>query len=139
MNDENEILRTIAEYCRLLDEHGARGLADLFVEDATFAHGGAEPIRGRDAIEATLAGGSGRVHVAANAIITVDGDRATGAVDHLLLERNDDGTFDIVAIGRWVDSYARDADRWRIVERAIEFPHGPPSSRVAPPPGPGRE
>ncbi|CAI7978380.1 Nuclear transport factor 2 family protein [Frankia sp. Hr75.2] len=134
MNDENEILRTVVEYCRLLDEHSGRGLADLFTEDATFSHHGADPIRGRDAVEATLSRGTGPLHVAVNPLITVDGDRATGSIDHVLLKRADDGTFDIVAVGRWNDSYVRDADRWRIAERAIEFPHGLPSPRVTPPP-----
>jgi ketosteroid isomerase-like protein len=128
MSDESEILRTVAEYCHAIDERGGAGLADLFTEDAEFTMMG-DTLRGRDAIAArfsTTPGGgpSGIVHLAANPILDVTGDTATGIIDHLLLRRGDDGTFSVLIVGRWVDRYARAGNRWCIAERCVELPYG---------------
>jgi ketosteroid isomerase-like protein len=136
--DEADILRTVAEYCRAVDERGGAGLADLFTSDASFTIMGAT-FRGQAEIAARLSGDTrGLIHLAANPIISVDGDSASGTVEHLLLRRGADGSLTIFAVGRWVDRYVRGPDRWLLAERAVESPFGEPPrpAATADPPGP---
>jgi hypothetical protein len=88
---------------------------------------------GRAAITARLSrgAGAGLIHLATNPVVRVCGDTAAGTVDHLLLHRSGDGTLTPFAVGRWVDRYVRGPSRWLLVERAVEFPYGPPPTRAS--------
>jgi hypothetical protein len=132
VNDALEILRTVGDYCHAIDERGGDGLADLFTEDGELDFMG-EHVRGRAAITDRLsgAGAAGLVHVPYNPVLDIKGDTATGTVDHMLLRRGDDGAFGVFLVGRWIDEYTRDGNRWRIARRRIASPFGPP-------PGPPR-
>jgi SnoaL-like domain len=127
VNDALEILRLIGEYCHAIDERGGDGLADLFTEDGELDFMG-ELIRGRAAITDRLSGSgaAGLVHVPYNPALDIDGDTGTGTVDHMLLRRGDDGAFGVLLVGRWIDKYAHDWNRWRIASRRIDLPFGPP-------------
>ena len=127
MNDAIEILRTIAEYCHAIDERGGDGLADLFTENGQLDFMG-EHTSGRQAISDRLANASAArlVHVPYNPILDINGDTAKGTVDHMLLRQAEDGTVEIFLVGRWIDEYARDGERWRIASRRIDMPFGPP-------------
>jgi hypothetical protein len=53
----------------------------------------------------------------------VSGDEASGTVDHVLFQRQDDGAFHVMAIGRWIDRYARVGGQWRFSERSVQMPY----------------
>lgn len=126
MNDALEILRTIAEYCHAIDERSGAGLGDLFTEHGELDFMG-QRFKGRQAIVERLAhAGGGLVHVPYNPVLDITGDTAKGTVDHLLLRRVENAPTEVFVVGRWVDEYLRDGDRWRIASRCITMPFGPP-------------
>jgi hypothetical protein len=129
MSDESEILKIIAQYCHAIDERRGAGLSELFTEDALFTMRG-NTIKGGRAIEAHFVGAdsplqSGIVHLAANPIIEISGDQASGTVDHVLLRQQDHGAFSVVAVGRWVDRDARVGGEWCFAERSVQHPVPP--------------
>jgi 3-phenylpropionate/cinnamic acid dioxygenase small subunit len=72
------------------------------------------PVRMRDAFAQTM-------HVMTNHIIELDGDRATGSAlctaRYLTLDR--DNSMNVMT--RYIDSYERIGDAWKIVDRQIRF------------------
>src|SRR3954449_8136993 len=94
---ERECERLVYRYAGLVDSGEAGAIADLFVEDGTWAAGGGEPMRGRDGIRAGFAVRQGVArgqsrHVMTNVLIDVTGpDTATGRV-YLVNFRHDSPT-----------------------------------------------
>jgi len=83
LTDVEAIKQLKHTYCAHCDRnYDPDALASLFVEDAVWDGGKMGELRGRPAIRQYFADASGvvpfAVHIVANPIITVDGDRATG-------------------------------------------------------------
>jgi uncharacterized protein (TIGR02246 family) len=119
--DEDQIRRTLCEYCQRCDDGRFDEWADLFAEDARFVLSG-QVTEGRDAIRDLMAkmqpeGGRGQ-HVTSNTLIDIDGDTAGATTDYLFVRPTAEGLV-IIAAGRYYDRLARDGRRWRFSERAI--------------------
>lgn len=123
MSDEADIIRLISEYCHAIDDGRIEDWLDLFTADGSFEMLGTTRT-GREEIRA-FASGVGTAgalrHFAANPEIDVDGDTATAMVDHILLRRDEDGTWGLMAVGRWHDELVRERDRWRFRSRRVEM------------------
>ena len=121
--DERAIERLLAEYCRLVDDGRASGIAALFEADATLDLMGREAV-GRDAIAQVFASGGGPVdrpstsHVLSNTIIELEGPSATATSDVTVVSRLADGTFAVTLAARYHDKLRR-TDRWRFVRRRV--------------------
>lgn len=127
-----EAIHTLqARYCRYVDSGYASAgddpdaFAALFAEDGLWAVGG--PIAGREAIRAHAeAGRRFRFHLAANPIVDLDGDRATGRWHVLVALTSHDREAQWLA-GRYVNEFVRTDDGWRFAvvrfERAFHAPY----------------
>jgi uncharacterized protein (TIGR02246 family) len=123
MTDDEAIRRTLALYCQLCDDGRFEEWAELYTDDATFTVMG-QTHEGRTAIRRFIEAAQpperrGR-HVCANALIEVDGDRATAATDYIFVARSEDGLA-ITSAGRYHDRLVRDEGRWRFASRRIAF------------------
>lgn len=135
--DRLEIRDVIERYMRYNDDGDAERLTSLFHEDATFQTAG-QVHRGRDVIGALFRGAfsdvqAGRwtdegnlfaqprsLHIGANPVIDLDGDRATAETDFQVVVRNAEGRAALSVIGRFRDRLRRaDDGRWLIESRAI--------------------
>jgi hypothetical protein len=121
--DERGVLRTIAEYCRLLDDGDLVRLAGLFTPDGTFAFGRTSAT-GRDALvqwfEQNHPPPRRGKHITANSIVDGDDERATAVSDFLFVRRID-GNLTIEAAGRYVDVFVRSNGRWLIERRDAQL------------------
>jgi len=114
-----EEIRTLKSlYCRWVDSgYDSAGddperFAALFAEDAVWEVS-SEPARGRDAIRARAASSTRfKLHLAANPIIELDGDRATGAWHVLVPSTASDGGAVWLA-GTYDDAFVRTDNGWR--------------------------
>jgi hypothetical protein len=114
-----EEIRTLKSlYCRWVDTgYDAAGadparFAELFTEDGVWEVS-AEPARGRDAIrERAAASQRFKLHLAANPIVELDGDRAEGAWHVLVPSTASDGSAVWLA-GTYDDAFVRTEEGWR--------------------------
>lgn len=119
--DQDQIRRTLAEYCQLLDDGRFDQWADLFAEDARLVLLG-KVTTGRDAIRSYMMkvqpDGSRGLHMTANSVVDADGDVATAATDYMFVRPSGEGLA-IIAAGRYHDRLVRGRTRWRFSEREI--------------------
>ncbi len=102
--------------------HATRGefskLADLFTADGVFVPPGAPPVRGREAIRASLSRmGAGQVApLIHNEIIEIDGDEAHGscAMDMRFAPNHPNGF-----LGYYTDRLRKENGAWMFTERAF--------------------
>ena len=116
--DKLEIRELVARYCRAVDDTDAEAFAQAFTADGVFETA-LGVVTGRDAL---LAHGRkmvfGNVHITTDAIIEIDGDRATHTCTMLLGRRREDkAANEIVATGRYFDELVRTPDGWRFSSR----------------------
>ena len=129
--DRLAIADLVHAYCQGVDRLDPDGVAQLFTDDGTFTAyaepGATEPTsRSQGRAEITKAIGMARyykrtTHTVGNHLATVDGDRASGETRvvayHVLGEKSAE-TLMIWHI-RYLDTYARDPEGWRIREREL--------------------
>lgn len=117
--EDLEALRQLKHrYCAYCDDgYDANRLAPLFTEDAVWDGGVMGRYQGSDAIHAFFAGTSKLVpfaiHHVTNAILQVEGDRATGRWylwEPIVFARGDQALW---LAGRYDDRYRREPDGWR--------------------------
>jgi len=118
---EEDIRRTLARYCMLLDDGRFDELSELFAEDATLQAEG-RTIEGRSAIGELLATSFGPdqrgKHLSVNPLVEVDGWGGTARAwsDFVFI----DGSGAIVRQGRFHDALEREGDKvWRLKAREI--------------------
>ncbi len=126
-DDEDQVARTLAGYCQLLDDGDFDRWIELFTDDARLVFAD-QVSEGRASIRTFMERiqppeGRGK-HITANILVDVDGDTATAHTDYLFVRPTDQGPLP-VAIGRYDDELVRDGDRWRFRQRAISL-LGPP-------------
>jgi ketosteroid isomerase-like protein len=129
--DRLAISDLVHAYAQRVDRREADAVAQLFTEDGTFVAyatpGAAEPTsRSRGRGEITKAIGTARyyrqtTHTIGNHLATVSGDHATGETRcvayHVL---GDEGTETLVVWHiRYLDTYVRRPEGWRIKERVL--------------------
>ncbi len=122
--DLEEIRTLKSSYCRWVDTgYDAAGddparFAELFAEDGVWAVS-AEPARGREEIRQRAAASRRfKLHLAANPIIELDGDRATGAWHVLVPSTAADGSAVWLA-GTYDDDFVRTNEGWRFARVAF--------------------
>ena len=116
--DHLAIRELTARYNRAFDDVDSEAWADTFTPDGVMEYGGA-PISGRDAlVKMSQATGYGFVHITADPIIEVDGDRATQHCTVIIANRSQ--ARDRVGIrmtGRYEDELVRTHGGWRFKRR----------------------
>jgi 3-phenylpropionate/cinnamic acid dioxygenase small subunit len=120
VSDEEQIRRTLAEFCVLLDERRFLEWSDLFTDDGIFC----EHVT-REAIFTWISGDQlarepdlHRKHTVHNAIIDVDGDEARVTCDLVMFDKAGDKPWFILT-GKYTDHLVRDGGRWRFKNRQL--------------------
>jgi ketosteroid isomerase-like protein len=108
-----------AAYCSNVDGKDARGLAQLFTDDATFGE-----LRGPDAIRDFFSRWMAEWGVSfhyphAHTVDFVTADEATGLVTAHAEQRRGDQVW-VMGL-RYRDAYRRETGRWRFAGRAVEY------------------
>lgn len=125
--DKLEIGELVARYNMAVDDGEADALVALFTDDATvtFAPSQGDPrqLRSREEIRSLGERAPGQqVHFCSDAVIEVDGDRATHVCSLLVLKPTGEGSAAAVTNrGRYHDELVRTADGWRIASRTARL------------------
>lgn len=126
LEDLEEIRALFLEYGARLDALDFTGYADLFTKDgeldAQLGHA-----RGRAEIAALLEQRLGAntaprapaIHLVANPVVEIEGDRGTAHVTWAYLTHDQTGKPVILQAGNYDDVLAREDGRWRFVRRRI--------------------
>lgn len=120
MSDEEQIRRTLAEFCVFLDERRFREWSDLFTEDGVFC----DHVT-REAIYTWISGDElatkpelKRKHTVHNVLIDVSGDEARATADLVMFDKTGDSPWFILT-GKYTDHLVRDDGRWRFRNRQL--------------------
>jgi ketosteroid isomerase-like protein len=119
MSDEDGIRRTIAKYCQLFDAKKWDELAEIFAGDSSVTsrrgtfQGRANVIRD---LQNAMTGDYHGTLFTANSWITVEGDTASAVSDFLEVEDTQ-----IVATGRYRDTFIRSGDSWLLASKEIRL------------------
>lgn len=134
--DRLAIRELVDRYARAADRVDGEGAAALFTEQGAlriFERGTEAPVReriGREAIATAFAGLSRydvTLHVVANHLIELDGDAATGETYCLahhvrtIGEGDDAHPSDHLMAIRYLDTYERTVQGWRIAQRHLQL------------------
>ena len=134
--DRLAIRELVDRYARAADRVDGEGAAALFTEQGAlriFERGTEAPVReriGREAIATAFAGLSRydvTLHVVANHLIELDGDAATGETYCLahhvrtIGEGDDAHPSDHLMAIRYLDTYERTEQGWRIAQRHLQL------------------
>jgi ketosteroid isomerase-like protein len=132
LEDREEIWRLFMEYRRHLDRRDFAAYASLFCEDGEWL-GNLGRARGPAEIEQllirTLAAWDGErtahLHLVDNAVVDVDGDRATAESTWVYITRDFSDNPVLSLIGHYRDVLARTAEGWRFQRREayLDFPY----------------
>lgn len=121
--DRAAIADGLAAYCRHADDNEPERQAALFTEDCLVSYGEQANIRGRpelaDLLRGALARYTATSHVLGGVEIVLDGDRASVTSAVQAWHRNPDGS-SWTLFGRYVDTWQRTPDGWRITERQVQ-------------------
>lgn len=124
--DRTKIRELTARYNRCFDDGDAEGFAATFTEDGAMEVAGGFVVEGRPALaQMCRSVPYGIVHVTADALVEVDGDRATQDVTVMVLQRPkpdagpDERTARLDRSGRYHDELVRTADGWRFSRRTV--------------------
>ncbi|HUZ20448.1 MAG TPA: nuclear transport factor 2 family protein [Acidimicrobiales bacterium] len=125
LEDLQAIARLFRDYRRFLDGKDFVSYSQLFAADAEFtgSDGGGT---GPEAIRSMVEGMVGThlrtkkgddLHLVANEIVEVHGDRAVADVTWIYIVRADDGTPSMQKVGHYHDILVRKPDGWRFQRR----------------------
>jgi len=119
--DRTAILELLARYCHACDDGDFEELVTVFAPDGRFDYGG-DVVAGRAALgdyfaQVQTPERRGK-HLVTNAVVTVDGDRATVVSDWLFLAFVE-GVLTPRLTGRYDDVLVRGGDGWVIAERVV--------------------
>lgn len=121
--DRAELHDLYARYAYAFDGADADTWADLFTPDGRFAPPGVDPVVGTDSLRAFVAERSsltpGMRHTVSNVLVDGEGDEATGSAYFVCYRMGGDGLLRIQNIGRYDDTFARQAGSWRFATRDI--------------------
>ncbi len=129
--DRIQIRELTARYNHCFDDGDAEGFAATFTEDGVMAVEGGFTASGRDALAKMCRNVPyGVVHVTTDAIVEVDGDRASQYLTILVLNRPqidaapDKRISSLQRTGRYRDELVRTADGWRFTRRTATLDGG---------------
>jgi hypothetical protein len=138
VEDRQAIERVLMEYGRSLDRRDFATYSGLFARDGVW-DGGMGVFRGPAAIKAamekTFASAPGipkgtNFHILTNAIIDLDGDRAT-ALSKWVFMQVVDGKSQIAMTGSYEDQFVREQGAWKILLRKAPADAPPPPAAAA--------
>jgi ketosteroid isomerase-like protein len=122
--DRHEILELSARYNRAADGTDVPALLDVFSDDAVVEmHGGADgpAVFSGDSLAQLVAPYEGqRVHLTTDAIVSLDGDRATHQSTLLLCTRSKKRGIAALFTGRYDDELVRTTAGWRFSRRLVQ-------------------
>ena len=115
----SEIAQVLYRYCRGMDRMDADLTRRCFLTDAQLDYGTLFAGTAQEFIDwlwPVHAAMVGHTHSLSNILVEVDGERAASEayVQTTLRCRDADEVFDLVSTGRYLDSWVRDSDAWRI-------------------------
>jgi uncharacterized protein (TIGR02246 family) len=128
LEDLEAIRRLFADYRRALDGKDWDAYCRLFTEDGVFEANGRR-FEGREAIHAMLLGMLGTdleatrgddVHIVANPVVEVDGDRATASLTWAYVVRGDGDRPVLLKLGHYDDALRREDGSWRFERRVAD-------------------
>lgn len=126
MDDNQEILKTLADYAELHDREDISALSDLFSERMRYVSRGVVHA-GRDNVVKFLSDvyarrpeGMQMRHVYSDSAIDVLGNTAYVTSDFVAHERIGDGSWQLNMNGRCIDRLVRCDGRWLFAERRVE-------------------
>jgi len=128
--DRVRIRELNARYNRCFDDGDVTGFAATFTEDGAMEVAGGFAVAGRQGLEDMCRHTPyGVVHVTVDAIVEVDGDRATQDVTVLVLQRPEPGSVggqlsSLQRTGRYHDELVRTSEGWRFARRTITLDGG---------------
>ena len=125
--DRARILDLTARYNRAYDNGDPDTFASLFTADAVMEIQGGPSFVGRDALRGMCPDGPAAIrHVTVDAVITVDGDRATQDVTLLVVGRpsGERRGSKVQSSGRYVDDLVRTGGGWRFARRQVAMDGG---------------
>lgn len=125
LEDLQAISRLFHDYRRYLDGKDFLSYSQLFVEDGEFGADQAPkgPAEIQKYVEGLVPRGFLReqkgedLHLVANEVVDVDGDRATTYVTWVYIVRQDDGTPVLCKTGHYEDNLVRHDGRWKFARR----------------------
>ncbi|MCG8590866.1 MAG: nuclear transport factor 2 family protein [Proteobacteria bacterium] len=129
MDSTRDITNLVHLYAERVDEGDFAGVAELFARGQVSAEGDPRAHRGREAVERFYAAtarlhadGTPRTqHVVSNLIIT--SDEAAGTAEcrsrFTVFQATDTLPLQVIVVGRYEDTFARDADGWHFTSRHI--------------------
>jgi len=129
--DRTTIRELTARYNRCFDDGDAEGFAATFTPDGAMEVTGGFVVVGREALAQMCRNVPyGIVHVTVDAVVEVDGDRATQDVTVMVLQRPkpdaapDERTTSLDRSGRYHDELVRTEDGWRFARRTATLDGG---------------
>jgi hypothetical protein len=125
MTDEEQIRRLQAVFCQHLDARRFEEWSETFAENGRFGvrTGRAAILEGIRGGELARNPGLQRKHTVVNAIIDIDGERATSVSDLVMYERSGDAPW-TTRLGRYRDELERRDGRWLFTARQLEWSAG---------------
>ena len=126
MSDYDEIRALQLDYARYFDARDADNYANLYTEDTVVTTPWGQVIHTRDKMRKAVVNtpkGKGW-HKPGETQITVSGDHAEGVCHYEAM----DGQGEIV-VGRYVDTYRRTLEGWRIASRQVFIDNRSPAGR----------
>jgi ketosteroid isomerase-like protein len=122
--DEEQILMLVGQHSQLTDDGDYERRIGLYAEDGEFIMGDNPAAKGHEQLRATFAASSSPErrgkHITANSVITVTGDTAEGQTDFIFAHLTDAG-MQLLAAGRYYDTFAKVGGEWRYTRRQITF------------------
>lgn len=129
--DRAQIRELTARYNRCFDDGDAEGFAGCFTDDGAMEVSGGFVVEGRQGLEKMCQRVPyGIVHVTVDAVVAVDGDRATQDVTVMVLNRPkpdaapDERTTRLDRSGRYHDELVRTPEGWRFARRTATLDGG---------------
>jgi uncharacterized protein (TIGR02246 family) len=131
LTDRTQIRELTARYNRAFDDGDAEAFAATFTEDGAMEVTGGFVVEGREALaQMCRSVPYGIVHVTVDAIVEVNGDRATQDVTVMVLNRPkpdagpDERRAQLDRSGRYHDELVRTAQGWRFARRSATLDGG---------------
>jgi 3-phenylpropionate/cinnamic acid dioxygenase small subunit len=124
MNDKLEITELLYRYAELIDAGDFDGVGALLGRGNFMGVAGADPIAGL--FETTTRrfpehGNRTRTrHLVQNPIVEIDGDLARARSTFVVLQQTDTVGLQPIVVGRYADTFARDAQEWHFTERKVD-------------------
>ncbi|MDW5611277.1 MULTISPECIES: nuclear transport factor 2 family protein [Mycolicibacterium] len=122
--DKLAVTELLYRYAELIDAGDFDGVGELLGRGDFMGVTGADAIAGRFAATTRRFPEHGNTprtrHLVLNPIVDVDGETATARSTFCVVQRTDNVPLQPIAVGRYADTFARDAGGWYFTSRAVK-------------------